>query len=72
MTLYVIRKSGNPNLDQIFSNSMPCNLCLSKIKLMNIKKIIFSNTEGKLEKYNTSQLENDHLSSNMKKHLNNK
>ena len=46
---------------------MPCNLCLTKIKSMNIKKTIFSNTEGKLEKYNTSKLENDHLSSIMKK-----
>jgi len=66
MTLYVIRKSGEP--EHIFSNSKPCKLCLSKIKLMNIKKIIYSNDNGKLEKYNnTTNLENKHLSHAMKK-----
>lgn len=72
MTLYIIRKSGDPNLNQVFTNSTPCHLCLSKIKSMNIKKIIFSNDKGKLEKYNTSYLENSHLSSSMKKCLHNK
>lgn len=67
MTLYVIRKNKNKDNKQHFCNSMPCYLCLSKIKSMNIKKIIFSNDKGELEKYNTSQLENDHISSAMKR-----
>ncbi len=66
MTLYIIRKSSNA--ETIFSNSKPCKLCLSKIKLMNIKKIIYSNNDGKLEKYNNiSNLENKHTSYVMNK-----
>ena len=48
-TIYVIRRR---RVDGVFSMALPCPSCMMAIKEAGIKKIVFSNWNGEIEKIN--------------------
>ena len=49
ITLYIVRVKK----DGSFGNSSPCKHCLNMLQLLKVKKIIFSNDDGLLERHKT-------------------
>ena len=57
MTIYITRiKHGK------YSNSAPCNICISKIREMNIAKIKYTDNNGNVIRCNTSKYNHYHES----------
>lgn len=48
ITLYVVRVGRN---NQLYDSS-PCEQCAKTIKMLNVKRIVFTNKYGLLEKHN--------------------
>lgn len=48
ITLYVVRVGRNNEL----YDSSPCEQCAKTIKMLNVKRIVFTNKYGLLEKHN--------------------
>jgi len=66
-TLYIARADLNGNLQ----NSAPCNDCLKVIKLLNIKRIVFSSINNSLLAYKPEDYNIIH-ESHGRKYLNNR
>jgi len=58
-TLYVVRISTGGNL----RNSAPCKNCLSVIKFVGIKKIVFSSDDGNIKIYKTDNYKTKYITS---------
>lgn len=48
ITLYVVRVGRNNQ----WYDSSPCEQCAKTIKMLNVKRIVFTNKDGLLEKHN--------------------
>ena len=59
MSLYVVRKDKH---GEKFKDSAPCSRCSSFMKSLNIKYIIWSNSEGTLTKCRVRDYTTDHVS----------
>jgi hypothetical protein len=57
ITLYVVRVGRNNE----WYDSSPCEQCARMIKTLNIKKIVFTNRDGKLEKHNPQNYTNNFM-----------
>ena len=53
ITLYVVRVGRNNK----WYDSSPCEQCAHLIKILNIKRIVFTNKDGLLEKHNPQHYE---------------
>tara|TARA_B100001093_G_scaffold314618_1_gene300192 strand:+ start:835 stop:1305 length:471 start_codon:yes stop_codon:yes gene_type:complete len=61
-SLFVIRIGRDESGNIIFRNAKPCKYCTETIKKVGLKKIIYSNEEGILEKMKINKLESDYIS----------
>jgi deoxycytidylate deaminase len=57
LVLYIVRRSRSGDL----AESAPCLHCTLRMKKLNIKAIVFSNSEGELEKRRISEYDTDKL-----------
>ena len=57
LVLYIVRRSRSGDL----AESAPCFHCTLRMKKLNIKAIVFSNSEGELEKRRISEYDTDKL-----------
>ena len=58
VTIYIVRLSSSGGL----KSSGPCINCLTMIKEVGIRKMIFSEDDGSLKEHNTSEYNYVHLS----------
>ena len=61
-TLLVLRIGKDKNGDIALRNAKPCKFCTESIKKIGLKKIIYSNDDGNLEKVKLNELESNYVS----------
>ena len=61
-SLFVIRIGKDENGNIVLRNAKPCKYCTESIKRIGLKKIIYSNDDGELEKIKISELESEYIS----------
>jgi hypothetical protein len=62
VTIYIVRVSNSGQL----KSSGPCINCLSVIKEVGIRKMMFSEDDGSIKEYNTNEYTRVHLSLGMR------
>jgi hypothetical protein len=57
LVLYIVRRSRSGEM----AESAPCFHCTTRMKKLNIKAIVFSNSEGELEKRRINEFDTDKI-----------
>tara|TARA_B100001094_G_C18180758_1_gene800741 strand:- start:694 stop:1167 length:474 start_codon:yes stop_codon:yes gene_type:complete len=61
-SMLVIRIGKDDDGNIVFRNAKPCKYCTESIKKIGLKKIIYSNDDGDLEKIKINELESEYIS----------